>query len=127
MRSRQISGKSPLFEEGVVYGRGIKKNPYKSLLKKKNSAKNTKKKPADKPSETKVTKEKTSKERAPKDKTPLKPGQARNMDTGRGVKITSTHQKNINAYNAKKSSKSSKNAPSVNLEEDTFTPVKAVK
>ena len=124
MRSRQISGKSPLFEEGVVRGRATtKKNLYKGLLKKKKSSdKDTKKKGSGKVSEPKATKEK-----APKDKVPLKPGQARNMDTGRGVKITPAHQKNIVAYNAKKASNSSKNAPSVNLEEGTFTPKKAVK
>ena len=124
MRSRQISGKSPLFEEGVVRGRATtKKKLYRGLLKKKKSSdKDTEKKGSGKTSEPKATKEK-----APKDKVPLKPGQARNMDTGRGVKITPAHQKNIVAYNAKKASNSSKNAPSVNLEEGTFTPKKAVK
>jgi hypothetical protein len=121
MRSRQLQGKSPLFEEGIVSHTISKKNIYKGLLKKKKSS--------DKDVKASKTTEKTSrtKEKAPKDKTPLKSGQARNIDTGRGIKITPAHQKNIAAYNAKKTSQSSKNAPSVNLEENTFTPTKAVK
>jgi hypothetical protein len=121
MRSRQLQGRSPLFEEGIVASAASKKNIYKGILKKKkSSAKDVKKSK----SSEKVTE---VKEKAPKDKTPLKPGQARNIDTGRGVKITPAHQKNVDAYNAKKASKSSKNLPSVNLEENTFTPKKAVK
>ena len=117
MKSRQLSGRVGLYEEGVVKGRASsKKKIYASLVKKKKApAKETKKKTTDKVSSE-------PKEKAPKDKTPLKPGQARNMDTGRAVKITPAHQKNIDAYNAKKASQSSKNAPSVNLEDDTFTP-----
>jgi hypothetical protein len=49
------------------------------------------------------------------------------MDTGRGVKISAAHQKNISAYNEKKTSQSSKSAPSVKLDNDTFTPKKAAK
>jgi hypothetical protein len=113
MKSRQMLGRIGLYEAGVVKGRTSKKNVFAKLAKKKKApAKPTSKKTTDKVSSE-------PKKKAPKDKTPLKPGQARNADTGRAVKISPAHQKNIDAYNAKKSAKSSS---SVSLEEDTFTP-----
>ena len=113
MRTKQSTGKSPLFEDSFLsFGKGSKK-PYSKILKKK---------PIQKVKSTATKKETSDKKPPVKDKTPLKSGSSRNADTGKPNKISPAHKKNIDAYAAKKASQSSKNAPSVNLEETTFTP-----